>query len=212
MDKKAKEKSRPTTSSSDIRAACTLPLVIKRITQVPIFIKIIYLVSLCAAVLLFSGFKEAPRYSLADIERCEIESVVMAEAGGESTEGQKVDSEIARLKSEITDIMQQISELNKSADRLTWDQFQWKKRALYALDCRRKELTDLKSKRKVANEVLTRHIEQVFKQVVKEELGEIEYARLIGMAEQQLAAYQVKDLAKQPYSNKGKAVTNIAKL
>lgn len=124
------------------------------------------------------------------------------------------DKNIARLGCEISGLMLQLSEHK----RLPWPE--QKRRTNQWLDIKRKltarqnELAELKAIRKAGDQQIRAMEYQVFKNLVKDELGEEAYRSLLSRVEEELEAYKISGLMRHEYTRSGaKAnVTSVAKL
>lgn len=123
------------------------------------------------------------------------------------------DRNIERLGHEIQDIIRQLSQhklLPYAEQRARTD---WYLRTKKTLAEKQEQLSELKSIRKAADQQLDWTQNRIFRELVKERLGEAEYMKLILQAEKELDAYKVSGQMWREYSrSKGKSVTSINKL
>ena len=71
----------------------------------------------------------------------------------------------------------------------------------------------MKAIRKAADQQLNQAQFQIFRELVKDRLGEDEYKKLVLQAEKELDAYKLSGLMRHEYSRaKGQSITNINKL
>lgn len=123
------------------------------------------------------------------------------------------DRNIERLGHEIQDIIRQLSQhklLPYAEQRARTD---WYLRTKKTLAEKQEQLSELKSIRKAADQQLDWAQNRIFRELVKERLGEAEYMKLILQAEKELDAYKVSGQMWREYSrSKGKSVTSINKL
>ena len=125
-----------------------------------------------------------------------------------------IDSEIATLQARVAKIEKFLAEYKTLPYEEQMRQKAFRKRiaAEKAELCQR--LQALKSFRKHANEERKRTIDSAFKQLVKEEIGEKEYIRLMEKAEAECEAYNIGDMMKHEYTRSSSKpnVTSINKL
>lgn len=123
------------------------------------------------------------------------------------------DRNIERLGHEIQDIIRQLSQhklLPYAEQRARTD---WYLRSKKDLAEKQEQLSELKAIRKAADQQLDWAQNRIFRELVKERLGEAEYMKLILQAEKELDAYKVSGQMWREYSrSKGKSVTSINKL
>ena len=127
-------------------------------------------------------------------------------------DGGKIDAEIERLKYEISSIQEWIQDYNLksrySKEKLCRErQFKGKE-----LEQKKMQLTALKSRRKAANQFINLTKEKIFLQLVKDEIGEECYKKLMEKAEKELEAYQISGLMWHEYTNNKSGVISINKL
>lgn len=124
------------------------------------------------------------------------------------------DKHIAELGVEIQDISRQLQEHNLLPYREQRLRTDWWRRAKLSLTTKQKELAELKAIRKVAEQHLSKEQIGIFKQLVKDELGEERYVQLMEQARLELKAYKISDTMGHGYtrSNSKSSVTSINKL
>lgn len=125
-----------------------------------------------------------------------------------------LDRNIARLGCEIQDIINQLAEHNmlpKPQQRMKTD---WWLRTKKALSEKQKELAELKAIRKVSDQQIKEYEYQIFKNIVKEAVGDIQYKKFIEQMKVELEAYKISGLMRHEYtrSNAKSNVTSINKL
>lgn len=127
-------------------------------------------------------------------------------------DGGEIDAEIERLKNQINNIKEWLTEYNLksrySKEKLSRER-QFK---INEMEQRTVQLTALKSRRKAANQFINRTKEKIFLQLVKDEIGEDRYKKLMIKAEKELEAYQISGLMWHEYTNNKKGVISINKL
>jgi hypothetical protein len=124
-----------------------------------------------------------------------------------------LDKNIARLGTEIYDIMAQLS-ANKLLPRNEQDAaHEWWLSAKHSLHIKQKELASLKAIRKSGRQQVDSVMFRAFKEAVKSEVGESRYLELLALCEKELEAYNLTDLMKSPYSRAhGEAITSVNKI
>ena len=123
------------------------------------------------------------------------------------------DRNIERLGQEIREITLQLAEHNRLPYWEKKARTDWWRRAKAALAERQKEIGELKAIRKAADQQLNAAKFLIFRELVKDKLGEAEYTRLLKKADEELDAYQVSGLMKHEYSRAhGQSVANINRL
>lgn len=125
-----------------------------------------------------------------------------------------LDKNIARLGCEIYDIMHQLAEHNMLPKPEQIARTDWWKRAKRSLSEKQKELAELKAIRKVCDQQIKSYEYQVFKDIVKEAVGEEQYKKFIEKMEAELEAYKISGLMRHEYtrSNAKSNVTSINKI
>ena len=123
------------------------------------------------------------------------------------------DRNIERLGHEIQDLVRQLANhklLSRSEQKARTE---WRLRTKKELAEKQERLAELKAIRKAADQQLNQAQYQIFKNLVKERLGEEEYKKLIAESEKELDAYKISGLMRHEYSRaKGQSITNINKL
>lgn len=124
------------------------------------------------------------------------------------------DDNIARLGVEIKEITLQIQSHKMLPKYIQYQRTDWWLSAKKALTAKQKELAELKALRKIYNEQRNKNIDQYFKQIVKEKVGEETYIQWMQQADKEAEAYSIKDIMKTSYSraNYKEGVTSIDKL
>lgn len=124
------------------------------------------------------------------------------------------DYNIARLGNEIREIMLQLQSHKQLPKYKQYQNTDWRLSAKKALAAKQKELGELKALRKIYNEERNKSIDAYFMEIVKEKVGEETYIKWREQAEQEAAAYTIKDIMKTPYSraNYKEGVTSVDKL
>lgn len=121
---------------------------------------------------------------------------------------------ITRLGLEIAEITRQLA----GHRRLPWPEQKartdWFYRAKKALAEKQVELAELKAIRKAADRQIDEMMFRIFKDLVREEIGEEAYRRLIEKSKAELEAYEISGLMRHEYtrSNSKANVTSINKL
>ena len=121
---------------------------------------------------------------------------------------------ITRLGLEIAEIISQLAEHR----RLCWSEQKartdWFFRAKKALAEKQVELAELKAIRKQADQQIDHMMFRIFKDLVREEIGEEAYKRLIEKSKAELEAYEISGMMRHEYtrSNAKANVTSINKL
>jgi F0F1-type ATP synthase membrane subunit b/b' len=121
---------------------------------------------------------------------------------------------ITRLGLEIAEIIKQLADHR----RLPWSEQKartdWFFRAKNSLAEKQVELAELKAIRKHADQQIDKMMFRIFKDLVREEIGEEAYKRLIEKSKAELEAYKISGMMRHEYtrSNAKANVTNINKL
>lgn len=125
-----------------------------------------------------------------------------------------MDSEIAKLSSEVTSLIRQLSEHNLLPKDEQIRRTAWWKRTKAKLAKAQEELAAAKAFRKVADQQVNQFINDAFKHLVREEIGDEAYIRLIKQAKADTEAYKISGLMRHEYSRASykKDVTSINKL
>ena len=123
------------------------------------------------------------------------------------------DRNIERLGHEIQDLIRQLANhklLPYAEQKARTD---WWRRTKKTLSEKQEQLSELKAIRKAADQQLNQAQFQIFRELVKDRLGEDEYKKLVLQAEKELDAYKLSGLMRHEYSRaKGQSITNINKL
>lgn len=124
------------------------------------------------------------------------------------------DENIARLGKEIYDIMNQLAEhklLPKGEQIARTD---WWRRAKKSLAEKQKELSELKAIRKAADQQLKKYEFEIFKNLVRDAVGEDLYEKLIEKMNEETEAYRTSGLMRHEYTraNSKSDVTSINKI
>ena len=124
------------------------------------------------------------------------------------------DDNIARLGVEIQDIILQLQKHNQLPKYEQHQRTDWWKSAKRALTEKQKELAELKALRKQYDQQIKAYEYQIFKNLVKEYVGEIKYKELLQQMKSELEAYTISGLMRHEYtrSNSKSSVTSIDKL
>lgn len=124
-----------------------------------------------------------------------------------------IDQKIVGLRSELADIgvkLERIKKMNSQIRRKHTklrDTLQIRKAEII------KELTELKSFRKVADQQVNQYMYLTFKELVKERFGELVYKELLETAKKECESYSLNGVMRHEYSRKGGAsVTSINKI
>ena len=125
-----------------------------------------------------------------------------------------IDKNIARLGCEIRDIQLQLAEHNMLPKPEQKARTDWWKRAKRSLAEKQKELAELKAIRKVSDQQIKSYEYQIFKNIVKEAVGEIQYKKFLEKMDSELEAYRISGLMRHEYtrSNAKSGVTSINKI
>lgn len=125
-----------------------------------------------------------------------------------------MDSEVARLSAEVTSLIRQLSEHKLLPKDEQFRRTAWWKRTKSRLAKAQEELAAAKAFRKVADQQVNQFIHDAFKHLVREEIGDEAYIRLIKQAEADTEAYRISGLMRHEYtrSNAKANVTSINKL
>lgn len=125
-----------------------------------------------------------------------------------------IDSKITNLRCEITRIKEQITEYKKLPYYEQMQRKDWHRRAAHKVASMQRELSELNAFRKIANQEKRKTIDQVFKNLVKEQIGTEAYKDLMKKAEAECEAYNISDTMRHEYTkaNYKTAVTSINKL
>lgn len=124
------------------------------------------------------------------------------------------DENITRLGIEIKDIMLQLQKHKLLPKNEQYAKTDWWLSAKKALAEKQKQLAELKAIRKKYDQQIKAYEYQVFKNLVKELIGEAEYKKLLEKMTSELEAYQISGLMRHEYtrSNSKTDVTSINKI
>lgn len=124
------------------------------------------------------------------------------------------DDNITRLGIEIRDITLQLQEHKLLPKAEQYARTEWWRSAKRALAQKQKEHAELKATRKMYDQQIKAYEYQVFKNLVKELIGEDEYMKLLGQMNKELEAYQISGLMRHEYTraNSKNDVVSINKL
>lgn len=125
-----------------------------------------------------------------------------------------IDSEIARLSAEVTSLNRKLQEHRLLPKDEQYKRTAWWKRTKARLAKAQEELANAKAFRKVADQQVERFKNDAFKHLVREEIGDEAYIRLMKQAEADCEAYKISGLMRHEYtrSNAKANVTSINKL
>lgn len=125
-----------------------------------------------------------------------------------------IDSKIASLSAEVTSLVRQLSEHNLLPKDEQIRRTAWWKRTKARLAKAQEELAAAKAFRKVADQQVNQFMFHTFKGLVREEIGEEAYMKLIKQMEAETEAYKISGLMRHEYtrSNSKANVTSINKL
>lgn len=125
-----------------------------------------------------------------------------------------IDEKIARLRAEVTSLTRQLSEHNMLAKDVQYKRTAWWRETKAKLAKAKEELAAAKSFRKVADQQVDRFMNDAFKHLVREEIGDEAYMRLRKQAEADTEAYKISGLMRHEYtrSNAKSNVISINKL
>lgn len=126
----------------------------------------------------------------------------------------KIDAEIARLGVEISDMHYQFAQYKAMDERKKKEREQWYMRAKTAFSYKQKRISELKALRKVTDQQIKAYEHDVFKDLVKEAVGEKLYMELVEKTKKELEAYRISGLMRHEYTRSGSKanVTSINKL
>jgi hypothetical protein len=124
------------------------------------------------------------------------------------------DDNITRLGIEIQDIIMQLRTHKLLPKSEQYAKTDWWLSAKRALTEKQKQLAELKAIRKQYDQQIKQYEYQVFKNLVKDLVGETKYKELLEQMETELEAYQTSGLMRHEYtrSNSKSSVTSINKL
>lgn len=125
-----------------------------------------------------------------------------------------VDSELAAYQARVAKIERLLTEykLLPYSEQVRKKEYRQRLAAEKSDVCQK--IQALKNFRKHANQERRRTIDSAFKKLVKEEIGEKEYVRLMEKAEAECEAYNISDMMRHEYTRSGakSSVTSINKL
>lgn len=113
------------------------------------------------------------------------------------------DKNITRLGNEIRDIELQLAQHNLLPYDEQRRRTDWWKRAKMALATKKKELGELKSFRKAADQQVDRMKLDVLKDLIQERFGTDARDELLAQADEELEAYKISGLMRHGYSRSG---------
>ena len=124
------------------------------------------------------------------------------------------DDNITRLGIEIQDIILQLQKHKQLPKSEQYAKTDWWLSAKRALTEKQKQIAELKAIRKQYDQQIKAYEYQVFKNLVKEFVGETKYKELLEQMKTELEAYQASGLMRHEYtrSNSKSDVTSINKL
>lgn len=126
----------------------------------------------------------------------------------------QMDAEVARLSAEVTSLIRQLSEHNLLPKDEQIRRTAWWKRTKARLAKAQEELAAAKAFRKVADQQVEKFMQDAFKHLVREYIGDEAYIKLMKQAEKDTEAYKISGLMRHEYtrSNAKANVTSINKL
>lgn len=124
------------------------------------------------------------------------------------------DDNITRLGIEIQDITLQLQKHKQLPKSEQYAKTDWWLSAKRALAEKQKQIAKLKAIRKQYDQQISAYEYQVFKNIVKEAVGEAKYKEFLARMELELEAYQTSGLMRHEYtrSNSKSNVTSINKI
>lgn len=124
------------------------------------------------------------------------------------------DDNITRLGIEIKDITIQLQKHKQLPKNEQYKRTEWWLAAKRALTEKQKELAELKALRKMYDQQIKSYEFQVFKELTKELVGEVEYKKLLEKMTSDLEAYKLSGLMRHEYtrSNSKSNVTSLNKI
>ena len=121
-----------------------------------------------------------------------------------------LDRNITRLGNEIRDIQLQLAQHNLLPYDEQRRRTDWWRRAKLALATKQKEFAELKSYRKIADQQVSRMRFDILKGLVREQLGQAAFDKLLAQVDEETEAYRVSGLMRHEYSHAGgRGVTSI---
>lgn len=126
----------------------------------------------------------------------------------------ELDSEISKLCKKLTEAQRWFAEYKLLSYQKKKEQKREREAKVAEVAALKERLTTLKSLRKSVDQQLNHYEFQIFKTIVKERLGNVEYQKLLMKAEEELLAYKTSGLMRHEYSRaESKSnVTSINKL
>ena len=126
----------------------------------------------------------------------------------------ELDSEISKLGKKLTEAQKYFAEYKLLSANKKKEKKRERDAKVAEVAAVRERLTTLKSLRKSVDQQLNHYEFQIFKNIVKERLGNAEYQKLLMRAEEELLAYKTSGLMRPEYSRaESKSnVTSINKL
>lgn len=124
------------------------------------------------------------------------------------------DDNITRLGIEIRDIILQLENHKQLPKKEQYAKTEWWLSAKRALAIKQKEIAELKAIRKKYDQQIKEYEYQIFKNLTKELVGEVQYKKLIEKMNLELEAYEASGLMRHEYtrSNSMSNVTSINKI
>lgn len=123
------------------------------------------------------------------------------------------DRNLTRLGNEIRDIQQQLAAHNLLPYDEQRRRTDWWRRTKHALACKQKEYAELKAIRKICDQQVEKARFNVFKQLVRERIGDAAFNELFAQVEEEIEAYTISGLMRHEYSRAGGGgVTSINKV
>lgn len=124
------------------------------------------------------------------------------------------DDNITRLGIEIHDITLQLQKHKQLPKKEQYKKTEWWLAAKRALTEKQKEFAELKALRKMYDQQIKAYKFQIFKNLTKELVGEVEYKNLIEKMNSELEAYELSGLMRHEYtrSNSKSNVISVNKI
>lgn len=124
------------------------------------------------------------------------------------------DKNINKLRSEISEMNQQLMKYKTFSVEKKKLYSNWKKQILLRREQKINDLREFKQLRKLYDQQVNRYAFETFKSLTKDRLGEIEYKKLIEEMKKELEAYTTEQLMKTSYTkaNYKSDTTSINKL
>lgn len=124
----------------------------------------------------------------------------------------KLDKEISEVGQRILHINRRLAEIKYGHhDKSTWDEKKRLTKELTGLQARSRELKDI---RKAADQQVKQFEFMIWKEIIKDRLGEVEYRKIIDQVNEELQAYKESGLMRHEYTRSGSKsnVTSINKI